>query len=141
MRREPQANGPTGGRFGGVVQSVGSVSIVKLIELLLLGSEQFFEGCDAMIEQFKLAVREGPACGLRTGFSWGDGWVGDLGFDGLGFNSRREGHRFSGGETAALSRRSRRALTGVRPVRAVSKRVALVRVSAPPSRYMHPSIL
>ena len=122
MRREPQANGPTGGRFGGVVQSVGSVAIVKLIELRLLGSEQFLEGRDAMLEQFNLAVREGPAFGLSTGFAWCDCWVGDLGFDGLGFNSRREGHRFSGGETAALSRRSRRALTGIRPVRAVSEK-------------------
>jgi hypothetical protein len=95
---------------------------VKLIELRLLGSEQFLEGCDAMLEQFNLAVREGPAFGLSTGFSWGDGGVGDLGLDGLGFDSRREGRCLSGGETAALSRRSRRALTGIRPVRAVSEK-------------------
>ena len=48
MRREHQANGPAGERFVGVVQSVDSVSIVKLIELVLLGPEQFLEGCDAI---------------------------------------------------------------------------------------------
>ncbi len=139
MRREPQANGPTGERFVGVVQSVGSVSVVELIELLLLGPEQFlegcdatellllgteqcFEGCDAMLEQPGFPVREWSARGLRAEFSWGVNGVGDLWFDGLGFASRRGGRRFSGGDTAALSRRSRRALTGVRPVRAVSKR-------------------
>ena len=73
MRREPQANGPTGEGSGCVVQSVYSVLLVEPIELLLLGSEQFFEGCDAMLEQFNLAVREGPACGLRTRFAWSDG--------------------------------------------------------------------
>jgi hypothetical protein len=35
----------------------------------LLGSEQFFEGCDAMLEQFNLAVREGvrPEHGVFVG--------------------------------------------------------------------------